>query len=514
MSSSFRRAARPRPISSSLTKTKSKVTPSPSAQASSPSLVLERRGTKPWIGGLTLTSSGLREWDAILGGGQPLGTAILLQEDRWTQDLALALTRCWSAEAVSQTQILGLVATKPSFQPSHLDDLDNSSNCIQLDACGMTVQDCNAFVSLLPKDLHLEKVQAKAKKLENPPRPSTSLPEKEQASAAIAERQPIGIIEEEEGSDFEEEDPQDMGRKDTKDPEEEGLKNAFQYRLSIQNQRLGKTSQLSQPLSSQGEKVYCHSYDLSARMMNQHSSDWVNTNNSISIMDFSSAKSSIQLYQECIKQIQSQLAKDDSIVIRLLFVNAPVKLMAITLPLLLTHIRTHSLPVVILLTIRPWYITSNPSSNNNLSSLVSLRRTCDAVFTCEGFAAMTTPVPPEFSDLAGIFTIHKMALQSLHHFADSSMKKRPPANRYGMKRDRRKVHLRMLHLPPEDFSAGGSSVGSGVRSGAGKVQSKDGGGGSNSNSNTRTALEPGLGCASHRKPATVGGASSSSSLDF
>ena len=60
--------------------------------------VLELVGTKPWVGGATLTSSGLREFDAILGGGQPLGTAMLIEEDRWTQDLALALVRYWAAE--------------------------------------------------------------------------------------------------------------------------------------------------------------------------------------------------------------------------------------------------------------------------------------------------------------------------------------------------------------------------------------------------------------------------------
>ena len=63
--------------------------------------VLERKGTKPWIGGITLTSTGLRDLDSIVGGGQPLGTAMLVEEDRWTQDLALALARYWSAEVSS-----------------------------------------------------------------------------------------------------------------------------------------------------------------------------------------------------------------------------------------------------------------------------------------------------------------------------------------------------------------------------------------------------------------------------
>lgn len=104
MSSSFRRAIKP-PIQnepfpgklSSSTVLSGNTSTSPSSLALSKT-VLERVGTKPSKGGLTLTSTGLRELDAICGGGQPLGTAILIEEDRWTQDLALALTRYWSAE--------------------------------------------------------------------------------------------------------------------------------------------------------------------------------------------------------------------------------------------------------------------------------------------------------------------------------------------------------------------------------------------------------------------------------
>jgi len=120
MSSSFRRSGRPAQnvFSSSSSPSISGITrhgdrdPPPSvypnnmsSERSSPlssppatATVLERIGTKPWIGGLTLTSTGLRELDAIVGGGQPLGTVILAEEDRWTQDLALCLVRYWSAE--------------------------------------------------------------------------------------------------------------------------------------------------------------------------------------------------------------------------------------------------------------------------------------------------------------------------------------------------------------------------------------------------------------------------------
>lgn len=91
MSSSFRRGPR------GSTATTSAANEGNSPQ-SSRFLGIERPGTKPWIGGLSLTSSGLRDLDVIIGGGQPLGTAILIEEDRWTQDLAFALVRYWAAE--------------------------------------------------------------------------------------------------------------------------------------------------------------------------------------------------------------------------------------------------------------------------------------------------------------------------------------------------------------------------------------------------------------------------------
>ncbi len=59
------------------------------------------KGCKPWTGGYTLTSTGLREWDQMLcngGGGQPLGTCVVIEEDRWTCDLALSMSRYWAAE--------------------------------------------------------------------------------------------------------------------------------------------------------------------------------------------------------------------------------------------------------------------------------------------------------------------------------------------------------------------------------------------------------------------------------
>ena len=267
-------------------------------------------------------------------------------------------------------------------------------------------------------------------------------------------------------------------------------------------------------------------------MQDQHEG-WIDSNgtsNGITIINDDSASASqsqdlrssaFQLFHACRKHIDDQITAKPSTVVRLLIMNAPTQKVAIALPLLLSHIRHHSLPVVLLVTVRSWIhprsssscISSTPSQSH-AQALISLRRTCDAVMTFDGFAAMVAPPPSEFSDLAGIMTIRKMALQSLAHFADSTTNRRPPANRYGMKRDRRKMHIRMLHLPPEDFtsSAGGNGGGSG--SGAGNTStsstSSDSGNiGStrSSKKGSRTALQPGMSCA------TTGG-SSSSSLEF
>ena len=99
MASTFKRRSKP-PAASALGSS-AEVQASQPIGSSSSSSMLGLRGTKPWTGGTTLTSSGLRDLDGILGGGQPLGTCLLVEEDRWTQSLALSLVRYWCAE-VSQ----------------------------------------------------------------------------------------------------------------------------------------------------------------------------------------------------------------------------------------------------------------------------------------------------------------------------------------------------------------------------------------------------------------------------
>lgn len=371
---------------------------------------------------------------------------------------------------------------------------------------GLSRSDCEAFLQLLPRDLHRDKEVAKN---DTPVTSSTPASNKNVLQSMKQEMsQPFAVIEENEDDDFD--DAEDTATAQEK--LEDGLQNAWQYKLSIQQERSGQlhTNTLSASSNKKVQsKVYCHSYDLSGKMMDQHTVGWLEKNERISIADCV-CSCPIQFFRKCLSEIQRQLAKHPDGVLRLLLLNAPIRLSAIALPLLLSYIRSNSLPVIIFMTVRTWHCTSFSMSQASplMPSILSLRRTCDASFTCEGFDAFASKPPPEFSDLAGIFSIRKVALQSLHHFCDSTTNRRPPANRYGMKRDRRKVHIRMLHLPPEDFSAGGSSVGSGARSGGGRPMSQQSTSSKN-DGNKRTALA-GLSCASHRKP----GSKASTSLEF
>ena len=369
-----------------------------------------------------------------------------------------------------------------------MDITDPLSDCdFSIQQHGMNINVLEQFISLLPKNLLLEKAQKKekSKQVHNETTSTNTV------GAAVSPQEDFTIVEENE-EDFDEEGENErMDCLNEKD--EEILQNAWQYKLSVQRERRAEHSSQSQSPISSNLNLYCHSYDLSGSLENQFPDTWDEQKQLISIVhcphDPRNPQNGAHLFKRLIQHIKETLNQKPNGVIRLLLMNAPVSTIALALPLLLSHIRFYSLPVVVMVTVWPWIL---PIASNQLQSLIALRRTCDAVFTCEGFDAIVTPPPSEFSDLAGIFSIRKIALQSLSHFADSTTNRRPPANRYGLKRDRRKLHIRMLHLPPEDFSAGGSSVGSGVRSGGGRHTSHD-----DRNKGKTTALQPGMGCASN-----------------
>ena len=58
-------------------------------------------GVKPWVNGLSLVSSGIRELDTILGGGHVLGSMCLMHEDTYSNHAETVLMYSL-AEAISQ----------------------------------------------------------------------------------------------------------------------------------------------------------------------------------------------------------------------------------------------------------------------------------------------------------------------------------------------------------------------------------------------------------------------------
>jgi hypothetical protein len=246
--------------------------------------------------------------------------------------------------------------------------------------------------------------------------------------------------------------------------EEEGLEIAWQYKKSVQQERL------CQPLgrkkaSSVTSNVFCHSYDLSGKLKEQTIIDPGDFLSTISLEE-TGFQSGFILFRELVALLKGKDQKP----VRMLFFRPRIELLAVTLPLFLSYIRKHSLPVVLLI---------YSSSCDDARSWSKLSCSCDVLLSTEGFSSRKSyPPPPEFRLLQGILTISKVCTVTAAtangggFYGDVSISKKPSAFIYGFKRDRRKLHLSLLHIPPEDFAQAGGSVGSGVRSGAGKAADK------------------------------------------
>eukprot|EP00934_Nitzschia_sp_Nitz4_P004748 Nitzschia sp. Nitz4//scaffold323_size20210//8202//9623//NITZ4_008693-RA/size20210-snap-gene-0.2-mRNA-1//1//CDS//3329547870//4738//frame0 len=446
MSSAFRR--------------KGKVAASGSSPKATPRLAQgTSRGVKAWTGGIHLTSVGVQDLDAILGGGQPLGTCIVLQEDRWTRDLALSLVKYWVAEAISQEQsVIIPTAKQDDSLESLLKAVSVGESRQSIFPSSATIQD---LILSLPRNLHWDKELKKQQQ------------QQQQQGSAASSDVGLTILEEEED-------------------EEENLEIAWQYKKSVQQERSGVTASLNATTSN--SNVFCHSYDLSGRMVEQKTtldpSKYMVPVETKDVPPNGAQARGFLIFRHCVKQIQAQQGK----MTRLLLFHPDIEAMAVALPLLLAHIRSNGLSVVVLLCL--------PGSTPPGRTWTQIARSADVVLSTEGFASRKEyPPPAEFRHLQGLLKISKVstvtaaAANGSGHYGDMTQTKRPAAFLYGFKRDRRKLHIPLLHIPPEDYTEGGGSVGSGARSGAGRVGS--------SNSNT-------MGCSSN----TSGGSSGSSLFDF
>jgi hypothetical protein len=247
---------------------------------------------------------------------------------------------------------------------------------------------------------------------------------------------------------------------------EEGLKIAWQYRKSIQDERLGHIQ--SNTSKSTSSNVYCHSFDLNGRLDEQDINRDV-----VHLVDGRCCEREVDCQKRVcgfllFQKLKNHLkASPRGTLIRLLLYQAPIETASIAVPLLLAYVRSEELPVVVMVTIQSW-------TSHSKTSLINLQRVSDVVMQTEGFASRVHyPQPAEFRHLHGLLltpkvsTVTAASANSGGHFADMTMTKRPLAHVYGLKRDRRKLHIQLLHIPPEDHTSGGGSAG-GVRSGAGR----------------------------------------------
>ena len=297
-----------------------------------------------------------------------------------------------------------------------------------------------ALLRHLPSNLNIEKDRRK------------------QAAAASSDHSatepvPLESLQEEEEED---------GGDDGTDPEED-LKIAWQYKKDVQRQRLGVEgeSKSTKRFREATNDTFCHSFDLQRLLSTQ-----LDVMQNCKIVEIRDALNGYEYFQKLLDLLPMKLDR----VTRLLLYEPKATHLRTSLPLLLSVIREKKLPVVILLVVKPW--------QQDWAALTSLQRSADVVLQTEGFASRKAyPPPSEFRMFQGLLRIPKVSTvtaATAHgggHFADLTTTKRPASDLYGLKRDRRKLHIQLLHIPPEDYAEGGGSVGGGgVRSGAGRTE--------------------------------------------
>ena len=275
---------------------------------------------------------------------------------------------------------------------------------------------------------------------------------------------------------------------------EEGLVVAWQYRKDVQDERLG-IAQSSTTINNTGldkkriqqqhvsaANVYCHTYNLQGRLKDQINIESHVTRVPMNTMNNNTAgfrsnnsriRNGVQLYQQLIALITATVSKSSSsrnTVVRLLLYHPDMSVTSFVLPLLLHHVRKYKLPVVVLVNPRA------SAYSTKKSDLYHIRRCSDVVLTTESFNLRDPynyPPPSEFRNLHGLLHISRLSTMTqmctVGHFAERTVQRTPISIRYGLYRDRRKLHISLLHIPPEEYSADGGSVSNGaVRSGAGR----------------------------------------------
>jgi PAXNEB protein len=356
-------------------------------------------------------------------------------------------------------------------------------------------QEIDRLLQSLPRNLHWDKFEEKSK---NQP------PQNPESVDFVTSQAMTGRVLqtlEEHGDENDDDDAVDQhDEEQVATNTDEHLKNAWQYRQN-EMQNLGYQT------SSGGSKkdVYCHSFDLQNGTLSDQLASRVENNIRIipcgSLSETKSGNESpvSKLLSQSVAQgfryfrilvnhlfPSSEPSTGNRRVTRIVFYRSNPCTLRTLLPLLQSYCRERQLPVVFLVSLQAWVDSATTAD------ISAIQRACDVVLEVEGFASRQEyPPPAEFRDFHGLLKIRRMntvtsatghgttapsnlssvsARSGAGHFADITDKKRPVAYTYGLKRDRRKLNIQLLHIPPEDFSAKGGSVGSSApRAGAGRI---------------------------------------------
>ena len=410
-----------------------------------------------------LTSSGHRSLDALLLGGHPLGTSLLLSSDRFTSYAYTAATY-WAAEAVAQGQTLVVVSfeERGGGGSDDEDDDDDDGGGGKTGSGQETDWEGRDFVKGLPKELFTAKAE-KEKAEGGEPRASNPLP----SSIPECRSDEEGGGDDDVDDDEQQPAPQPLAG-------DEQLTIAWQYRTDVQASRSGgvpAASKSGAAKSGGAARTYCHSYDLSKPMQvellasNPPQLHSLNSDKYLSLP--SSASGGLQLFLD-VHALLAPLLSPPRSVVRLLLLDPPASLLPSFLPLLSSRARSLNLPLVTLATLKPWL---SPSG----ALLVAAERAADVSLRFDGLSGLRqgsgagrlafAPAAANngggdsagatgglSAPLGAVLTTLRGALGGekggpvLGIFAP----RRPAATTYGVTRDRRKMHIEIMHLPPAD----------------------------------------------------------------
>jgi len=423
-------------------------------------------GTRPWINGNTLISSGNKDLDSVLGGGLCLGTLTLVEEDRFS-DHALLLGKYFVAQGVSGQQC-----------------------CLVVGAEGSKAALEETYVAQLPFDLTYKRNEQSKQEQEQKKPALSSIPATSTRSTpppSALSTFPSGLQQALPTLPF-------LSTK-IEDP----LSIAWQYRKYI-----GKGHSSSSSSSSSYSSTFCHSYDLSRTMQTEvlaaatapplliDLADITDDNKHLQQGNGGNAHTNVNSLSHVYDAVASTLQSlPPRTVLRVLLKSFLAKTSAWPTAspghaLLLLHSLqqlARGQPMVVLVTL--------PSCHLSRRQLRLFSRVADTVLELSSFAARGREGgreggPREFEAFAGL--LYVKGLQHINALAPV----RGTSNKWGVRRDRRKLYIEPLHLPPE-----------GVRTLTEDVEEKKGG------RKRNRGKVPGMMCATGG-----GGDGGGSSLDF